>query len=267
MSKRCFTVAALITVSAGIVLAAEKPNHDQPGKPKAKAKAEEKPKAPSLEDLKKTVQPLLAKLVLSTEQQRKANGVMHDDTWKDVLETFERKRSKEIFAAAHKKIPETMPTAMMPRMMSYNMEKNMKERMAKQAGPPTPKEIAAIRSTMQKRMRAKLAPAIMGALGELTDKRMQELLLDKKVLARALAEEISEVALTDRQKREFDKTLSDAGYPKELVHGPDVVLGKRVVKMLETLADEVVADFKKADAAERKKATKKRPQEQSSGTE
>ena len=136
------------------------------------------------------------------------------------------------------------------------MEKNMKQRMARQAGPPTPKEIEAIRSSTQKRMRAKLAPAIMGGLGELTEKRMQELLVDKKTLVRALAEEISAAVLTDRQKPEFDKALTDAGYARELVHGPDAVLGKRVVKMLETLADEVVAELKKADAAERKKATK-----------
>jgi len=258
MFKRCFAIAALIGVSAGIVLAAERPSRDKPDKPKAKATAEKKPQAPSLDDLKKIVQPVLGKLVLTADEQHKANGVMRDDTWKDVLETFERRRNREIFAAAHKKIPETMPTIMMPRMMAYNMEKNMKERMAAQTGPPTPKEIEAIRSTTQKRIRAKLAPAIMGGLAELTEERMQELRVDKKILVRALAEEISEIALTDRQKREFDKSLTDAGYPEELVHGPDSILAKRVVKMLEALADEVIADLKKADAAKQKKEEAKK---------
>jgi hypothetical protein len=252
MSKSCFTIVALMTISAATILAAEKPKQDKAGKPKVQAKIEQKPKAPSLVDLKKVVLPLLAKLVLTTEQQRKANALMQDDTWKDYVATFERKRNREIFAAAHKKIPEAMPTIMMPKMMAYNMEKNMKVRMAKQTGPPTPKEIEAIRSGIQKRMRVKFAPAIMGGLTDLTEKRMQELLLDKKVLVRTLADQVSEALLTDRQKREFDKTLTDAGYPKELTHGPDMVLGKRVVKMLEALADEVVAKLKKADAAEQK---------------
>jgi len=256
MLKRCLIVVALISVASGVVLALERPSYDKADKPKTKAKAKEKPTAPPLEDLTKIVRPLLKNLTLTAEQQRKANDVMRQDKWKDVLESFERKRNREIFAAAHKKVPETMPTVMMPRMMAYNMEKNMKQRMARQAGPPTPKEIEAIRSSTQKRMRAKLAPAIMGGLGELTEKRMQELLVDKKTLVRALAEEISAAVLTDRQKPEFDKALTDAGYARELVHGPDAVLGKRVVKMLETLADEVVAELKKADAAERKKATK-----------
>jgi len=126
--------------------------------------------------------------------------------------------------------------------------------MAKKAGPPTPEEIAAIRTANQKRMRAKLAPAIMDNVQKLTAKRVEELLLDRKVLARVLADNVSAAALTKEQTEEFDKTLTDAGYPAELIHGPDRVLEKRIHKMLETLADEALAELKEADrGAEKEK--------------
>jgi hypothetical protein len=121
--------------------------------------------------------------------------------------------------------------------------------MARRAGPPTPKEIAAIRTATQKRMRAKIAPSIMGNVEELTADRVKELLLDKKVLVRVLVENVSEATLTEEQTEMFDKTLTDAGYPAELIHGPDPILEKRVHKMLETLADEAIAELKKADSA------------------
>ena len=92
-------------------------------------------------------------------------------------------------------------------------------------------------------MRARLAPSIMGNVGELTAKRVDELLLDKKVLVRVLAETVSAAALTDEQTEKFNKTLADAGYPAKLIHGPDPILEKRVHEMLETLADEVIAEM------------------------
>ncbi len=119
--------------------------------------------------------------------------------------------------------------------------------MARKAGPPTAEEIAAIRTATQNRMRAKLAPSIMGGVRELADERVEELLLDKKVLVRVLAEHVSGAVLNDEQTKMFDKILTDAGYPRALIHGPDPILEKRVHKMLETLADEVVAELKEAD--------------------
>ncbi len=247
MFKRCLIVAAMIGAVAGIMLADEKAKDDKPDKATSKA-----PKAPSLDELKTIIQPMLKTLDLTTEQKEKANGVMTKDAWKTTSKAFDRKRGKEMFGLAHKEVPKIMPTIMMPRMMAYNMQKTMKERMARKAGPPTPKEIEAIRAATQKRMRAKLAPSIMGNVEELAAKRMEEVRLEKKVLVRALAEKISEEALTDKQTVKFDKVLAEAGYPKELIHGADPILMKRVKKMLETLADEVVAELKKADSSGKK---------------
>ncbi len=247
MFNKCAVLITMISISAGITLAGEVRNGNKGEQPKVNKKAD--PKAPSLEELTEIIQPMLANLALTTEQQKKVSGILSDQAWQDARDTFARERNREIFAEAHKKIPQLMPTVMMPRMMAYNMEKNMKARMAKQAGPPTPKEIEAIRSKTQKRMRSKLAPAIMGGLGDLTETRMHELLVDKKVLVRALAETISAGVLTNSQKHDFDKTLTESGYPKELIHGPDRVLAKRVVEKLERLAEEVIAELKKDDAA------------------
>ncbi len=236
MFKRSLALVALIGALAGIALAEEKANGDKPDK-----KDELQRKAPSLDELKTVVQPMLETLDLTAEQKRKAAGVITGDAWKATLEAFGKKRGEEIFRSSHKTVPEVMPTIMMPRMMAYNMQKTMKERMARRAGPPTPKEIAAIRAATQKRMRAKIAPSIMGNVEALAAKRAEELLLDKKVLVRVLAENVSEAALTDKQTEKFDKTLADAGYPAELIHGPDPILEKRIYKMLETLADELLA--------------------------
>jgi hypothetical protein len=249
MFRRSLALVALIGALAGIALAHEKANGDKPDKTN-----EAEPKALSLDELRTIIQPMLETLDLSAEQKRKADGVMTADAWKATLKAFDMKRGGEIKLSAHKTVPEIMPTIMMPRMMAYNMQKTMKERMARKAGPPKPEEIAAIRTATQKRMRAKLAPSIMGNVQELAAKRAEELLLDKKVLIRVLAENVSEAALTDEQTETFDKTLTDAGYPAELIHGPDPILAKRVHEMLVTLADEVVAELKEADrAAEKEK--------------
>ncbi len=252
MFKKCLNTAALISILAGMVLAADKPKDDNPAKPKPK------PTAPSLDELKAIVQPMLDNLDLSAEQQAVASGVMSKDAWKTTLEALDLKRGGEIYHSMHKKIPEIMPTIMMPKMMAYNMRRIMKERMARKAGPPTPKEIKAIRSATQKRMRAKLAPVMMSNFEELTARRMEELLVDKKVLVRVLAEEVSNETLTDKQKSKFDKALAEAGYPQELIHGPDPVFTKQVTKMLETVADEAVAELKKADAAREKQGESKK---------
>ena len=249
MFKRSLALVVLIGALAGIVLAQEKADGDKPDKTN-----EARSKAPSLDELRTIIQPMLEPLDLTAEQKRKADGVMNDDAWKNTLEAFDTRRGREIHRSSHKTVPEVMPTIMMPRMMKYNMQKTMKERMAKKAGPPTPEEIAAIRTANQKRMRANLAPSIMGNVEELTAKRVEELLLDKKVLVRVLAETVSAAALTDEQTEKFDKTLTDAGYPAELIHGRDPILEKRVHEMLETLADEVIAELKEADrTAEKEK--------------
>ncbi|NQT40968.1 MAG: hypothetical protein HQ581_25980 [Planctomycetes bacterium] len=246
---RVALIGALVGSLAGIALAEEKAKADKPDKTD---KAERK--APSVDELKTVIQPMLEALDLTAEQQGKANGVMTAEAWEATLKAFDKKRGREVFRSAHKTVPEVMPTVMMPRMMAYNMQKTMKERMAKKAGPPTPEEIAAIRTATQKRMRAKLAPSIMGNVEELAAQRVKELLLDKKVLVRALAENVSAAALTDELAEKFGKALTDAGYPAELIHGADPILDKRVHKMLEALADEVIAELKEADRAGEKDA-------------
>lgn len=242
MFQRSFALVVLISTLAGIVLAQERADGDKPNKAD---KAQ--PKAPSLDELATIIQPMLATLGLTDEQKQKANAVMTDDAWTATLKAFGKKRGGEIRQSTHKSVPEVMPTIMMPRMMKYNMQKTMKERMAKKAGPPTPEEIAAIRSANQKRMRAKLAPAIMANMEELTAERVDELLLDKKVLVRVLADNVAAAALNEEQSENFDKALTDAGYPAELTHGSDRILEKRIHKMLETLADEAIAEMKEAD--------------------
>jgi len=121
--------------------------------------------------------------------------------------------------------------------------------MAKKAGPPAPEEITELRKATQERVRAKLGPSIMDNVRELAAERVKELLLDKKVLVRVLAENVSKATLTEEQTEKFDKALTDAGYPAGLIHGPDPILEKRIHKMLETLADEVLTELKKADDA------------------
>jgi hypothetical protein len=101
-------------------------------------------------------------------------------------------------------------------------------------------------------MRDRLAPSIMGNVRELAAERVKELLLDKKVLVRVLAENVSEATFTEEQTEKFDKALTDAGYPAELIHGPDPILEKRIHKMLEALADEVIAELTEADRAAKK---------------
>jgi len=255
MLKRHLAIFASVGILAGIALAETKPKGDEPD---SKGKAE--PKAPALDELRSIIQPMFEALDPTAEQKRTARGVMTDDAWKAALKAFEKNRSAEVLRSTHKVVPKVMPTIMMPRMMAYNMQKTMKERMAKKAGPPTPEEIAEIRKATQERMRARLAPAIMGNVRELAAERVKELLLDKKVLVRVLAENISEATLTEEQTEKFDKTLTAAGYPAKLIHGPDPVLEKRIRKMLETLADEVVAELKKADGVA-KKGKKEKPSE------
>ena len=255
MFKRSLALVVLIGALAGLVLAQEKADGDKSDKTN-----EAQSKAPSLGELRTIIQPMLEPLDLSAEQKRKANGVMTDDAWKATLEAFDTKRGREIHRSSHKTVPEVMPTIMMPRMMKYNMEKTMQERMARKAGPPTPEEIAAVRKATQERMRARLAPSIMGNVRELAAERVKELLLDKKVLVRVLAENVSQATFTEEQTEKFDKALTDAGYPAKLIHGPDPVLEKRIRKKLETLADEVVAELKEADAVA-KKGKKEKPSE------
>jgi len=247
MLKRSFIVAATIGVLTGIMLAGEKAKDDKPDKAASQA-----PKAPSLKELKAVVQPLLETLALTAEQKDKANGVMSQDGWEAALSAFDKERGAELFSLTHQEVPKIMPTIMMPKMMAYNMQKMMKERMARKAGPPTPKEIEAIRAATRERVRAMVAPAIMGNVDELTAKRMEEVRRGKNILVRVLAEKVSEAALTDKQTKKFDQVLCKAGYPKELVHGPDPVLMKRVNKMLEAVADEVIAELKKADTSDKR---------------
>jgi len=247
MLKRRLAIFVLIGIFAGSAQADKKSKGDGPDKA---GKAESK--APALDALKSIIQPMFEALEPTGEQNRTAHGAMTDDAWKAALKTFEKARGAEILRSTHKTVPKVMPTIMMPKMMAYNMQKTMKERMAKKAGPPTPEEIAAIRKAAQERMRAKLAPAIMGNVRELAAERVKELLVDKKVLVRVLAENVSEATLAEEQTKKFDKTLTDAGYPAKLIHGPDPILEKRIHKMLETLADEVVAELKEADGAAKK---------------
>ena len=244
MLKIRLAILVLIGILAGSAQAEKKPKGDKPDKA---GKAESK--APALDELRSIIQPMFEALDPTAEQKRTAQGVMTDDAWKAALKVFERERGGEILRFTHKTVSAVIPTIMMPKMMAYNMQKTMKERMAKKAGPPTPEEIAAIRKATQERVRAKLGPSIMDNVRELAAERVKELLLDKKVLVRVLAENVSKATLTEEQTEKFDKALTDAGYPAELVNGPDPILEQRVHKMLETLADEVLADLKEAGGA------------------
>ena len=244
MLKRRLAILAWIGILAGSALAQGKPEGDKPDK---RDKAESK--APALDELKSIIQPMFEALDPTAEQKRTAQGVMTNDAWKTALKAFAKERGAEILRSSHKTVPEVMPTILMPKMMAFNMQKTMKERMAKKAGPPTPEEIAEIRKATQERVRAKLGPSIMDNVRELAAERVKELLLDKKVLVRVLAENVSKAALTEEQTEKFDKALTDAGYPAKLIHGPDPILEKRIHKMLETLADEVVTELKEADGA------------------
>jgi|GEM_PF-2141467 len=238
MLKRSLSIVLLLGLFAGFALAEGKVEGDK-----------QEPKVPSLNELSEIIRPMIAPLDLSDTQQRKVDGIMTDVAWNATLDAYESRHGSEIYIAAQKQVPEIMPTIMMPRMMAYNMQKTMKERMARRAGPPTPEEIKAIRSAMQQRMRAKLAPNIMTNVRKLADSRIEELMIDQKVLVRVLAEAIAASALSTKQKEDFNGILTKAGYPEELVHGPDPILMQRVRQMLEELADKVVADLKKEDEA------------------
>jgi hypothetical protein len=219
------------------------------------------PKPPSFAEVEAVVRPMVEGLGLAAEQQAKANGVMNEKTWQTVVAAFDTKRGREIFRAAHDEMRQAMPAVMMPKMMAYNMRKTMKERMARKAGPPTAEEIAAVRAETQKKMKGRVAPVIMSNLEELTAERLKEVLADKKVLIRVLGEKVSEVALTDEQKPKLDKALAAAGSPAALVHGPDPVLIERTKKMIEKVADEIVAKLKEEDAAAQKAPAKNKQAE------
>jgi hypothetical protein len=237
----------MIGTLTATALAGEKPKEAKEGTPEKTA-----PKRPSLDELRAIVEPMLDELDLSSDEKTKAAGAMSEEAWKAALATFDKKRGSEIFKATHAKIPELMPAVMMPKMMAYSMAKNMKERMATKAGPPSPKDMEAIRAAAKEGMRAKLSPAIMGNLEEMTAQRMQEVLADKKILVRALAETVADAALGDKQKEKLDEALTKAGYPGSLVHGPDPVLAGQVNKMVEATADKVIAELKKADESGKK---------------
>lgn len=248
MITRCLVVALLsgILVASGIA---------------GEAAKKEEPKPPALAELKAAVAPLLDGLALTADQKAKAEGATSDAAWKTAVEGFDTRRGKEIFRAAHAKMRELMPMVMMPKMMAHTMRKTMKERMAEKAGPPTAHEIAAIRDRSQKLMRKQMAPRIMGGLETLAAARMKELLVDKKVLVRALGDHVATAVLTDEQKPKLDKALADAGYPSTLTHGPDAVLIERMKQMIEKLSDEALAELDKEDAAKKKEAGKGKPAE------
>ena len=216
MLKKFLFIVLLVCVFAGYARAENKAEVEK-----------QVSKAPSLNELVEIIQPMLSSLDLSADQNRKIDGIMTDVAWRATLGEFESRRSGEVFIASQKQVPDLMPTIMMPRMMAYNMQKTMKERMARRAGPPTPEEIKAIRTAAQNRMRARIAPHVMVNVRKLASERSEELMIDKKVHVRVLADEISKSVLSDKQKEDFNEILAKAGYPEELVQGPDPVLKKR----------------------------------------
>ena len=205
--------------------------------------------SPSLEELTAVIQPILDKLDLTAEQQGRAKGVMSDDTWALISDGFRTKRRGEIFREAHRLMPQYMRMLIQPKMMQYNMAKNMAHRMKNQLGPPSAEELKAIRDKNRQTMRGKIAPTLMANLNKLADERIAELMADKKVLVRALGEKVSEIVLTEEQQAAFDKALSAAGYPSELIHGADAILIERGKKMAAQVAAEKIEEFKKEDAA------------------
>jgi len=229
-----------LTATLTVCLLASAPAFFEEGN---EAGAQEAAPAPSLNELKAVVQPLLEGLGLTAEQQNKANGVMSEEAWKTIVEGFEVKRGGEIFTAAHEKMNALVPTIVMPRMMAHSMKKAMGDRMAKKTGPPTAKELEAVRKDTKKLMRGKLAPQLMGNLEELSEQRMQEVLADKKALVRVLGEKLSEVVLTEGQKPKLEKALTDAGYPKDLIHGPDDILEGRMKKMVPEVTEKELASL------------------------
>ena len=193
--------------------------------------------APSLDELKAAIQPLLEGFALTTQQQNKANAAMSKEVWTATLEGFKIRRRGEIFKTTHDKMNALVPTVMMPRMTGHGMKKMMADRKGRMAGPPTAKELEAVRKDTKELMRSKLRPQLMGNLEELADERMKEVLADKKALVRVLGEKVSQVALEGGQKAKFDKALTDAGYPGNLIHGPDAVLEERMRTMMKEVTD------------------------------
>jgi len=240
------------TLFAGLMFLAATANAAAAAKPA-------EPKAPAFAEVEAALRPMLAGLDLTPDQKAKVDGLLTEEVWATILKGFDTKRGREILRAAHEEMRKTMPAIMMPKMMAYNMKKTMKERMAKKAGPPTAEEIAAIRDKMQKRMRGRIAPKIMGGLETLTAERMKEILADKKVLVRVLGDKVAAVALTDEQKPKLDKALTAAGSPASLVQGPDTVLIERMKAMMEKVADAAIAELKEEDAAAKKAAEKAKP--------
>ena len=109
--------------------------------------------------------------------------------------------------------------------------------------------LKALRKKTQEAMRTRISPTLMANLNKLADERIAELMADKKVLVRTLAEKVSDIVLTEGQQGNFDKLLSAAGYPGELIHGADAVLTDRGKKMAAEVAEAKIEEFKKEDAA------------------
>jgi len=232
MFSKCLTVSALVWSVCIVSVSAEE------------ADAGAQP-APSLEELKHVVEPIFEASNPTEDQQNRAKGLMSGATWSTIVEGFEVKRGGEIFTSTHQKMQELVPTIMMPKMMAYKMKKAMAGREGRRAGPPTAKEIEEIRKNSKKLMRGKLSPELMGNLEELSEQRMKEILADKKVLVRVLGEKLSDVVLSEAQKPGFEKALSAAGYTRDLTHGPDEPLIKRMKTMLEKVTEEQFAALEK----------------------
>jgi len=202
--------------------------------------------APSLDELKAVVRPLLDQQNLTDEQKKKADTVMTEEIWKATLEGFKVRREGEIFRATHTKMNALVPTIMAPKMMAISMKKMRSERKGKRAGPPSKAEIEARQKSTKDMMHSKLNPQLMGNLQGLAAARIEEILADKKAMVRLLGERLSTAVLTAEQRPDFDKALSGAGYTGDLIRGDDAVLDERMRKMAAEVTARELAAYESA---------------------
>jgi len=185
----------------------------------------------------KNVESIVARLDLTSSQRAKVKALLNQSQWDAAVSTFKTTRENEIHDDAHKIAQKTIPGMMQKFMPAYMSSKiSAQRRKQGRRGPPSPGEIAKIRSDAQAKMQPAMRKTVMPALDKLTTARLAEMLEDEKILTRMLGDRIVKAnVLGDAGTKDFQSALNKAGYPVTLTSGADAVLNERTKKMLKAI--------------------------------
>ncbi len=182
------------------------------------------------------IESLVGKLDLGSAQKAKVKALTSESQWDQAVKAFKTRRGDEIHTYAHKIVPATIPGLMQKFMPSYVRGKIMASRRKGRRGPPSRAEIAEIQKNARTKIQPVMRKAVMLALDELKQKRVDELLRDEKMMTRMLADRIIKAGvLGETGTKQFSMALEKAGYPASLASGADTVMNDRTKKMLNSI--------------------------------